>query len=943
MGMARDLKKELSKRLKATGMNIPVISDPLLLLAKGTDASFYRLKPKLIVQVNNEAEIRQVLKICHDMTVPVTFKAGGTSLSGQTITESVLVEIGPGFSGHSIRGNGNIASFQPGVRGGFANILLSRYGRKIGPSPASINAAKIGGIVANNASGSSYGIATNSYNTIRGMRIIFADGTLLDTSDEGSRADFRKTHAELLEKISSIRGRILNSKKVSEKIRSKFQLKNTCGYGVNSLVDFDDPIDIVEHLMVGSEGTLGFISDVTFETIPDYPFKACSLLYLPSIREAAAAVMPLRECSVSAAELMDRNALRSVENNAGMPALLKDLDENSAALLIETSAPTDILLAQQMEEIREKLAEIKTLHPVWFTVDKMEFDSIWKVRKGLFTSAAAARPKGTACIIEDVAFPGEVLGDALTDLQELLVRFNYRYSVIWGHLLDGNIHFLVTPDFSEEKQMLEYKSFMHELSRFVIGKYNGSLKGEHGTGRNMAPFVKFEWGDVVYDIMKEIKAAFDPKNILNSGVLINDDDEVFAKNIKPLPQVNPIVDDCIECGFCETNCPSRELTLTPRQRIVVHREIIRLRDTGNRKELRQLEKAFSYQGDKTCATDGLCAVECPVGINTGNLVKELRFYNRGGFTKFIAEQIARNTAGTVAFARMMLSLVYGIRFVLTAKVMKSVTGFLYRASFHAIPLWNEYIPKNSLSIKKILPVNEGNPLKVVYFPACINRIFGISADYNLRESVTQKTISLLKKAGYEILFPSDLENLCCGMAFDSKGYKEQGLRKLQELEKRLLDISRNGEIPVLCDMSPCLYRMKTLMNEKLRLYEPIEFTLTFLSARLDFRKLPVTVSVHSTCSSTKMGLEEQLVKLAGMCAEKVVRPLKTGCCGWAGDKGFSVPKLNASALKYLKEEIPEGVSGGYSTSRTCEIGLSLHSGISYKSILYLVDEATDTR
>ncbi|HEX3007549.1 MAG TPA: FAD-binding oxidoreductase, partial [Bacteroidales bacterium] len=499
-------------------------------MAKGTDASFYRLVPELVVQVNNERELQLVVNACRENKTPFTIKAGGTSLSGQTVTDSVLVEIGPGFTKHFITNDGKTASFQPGVRGGYANLLLSRYGRKIGPSPASISSAKIGGIVANNASGASYGIATNSYNTILGMRIVFADGSILDTLNKESRRVFTETHRPLVQKITELRKTALADPEILDKIKSKYKLKNTCGYGVNSLIDFEDPIDIISHLMIGSEGTLGMITEVTFETIKDNPLKACSLVFFPDVHTATQAIMPLRGCKVSAAELMDRNALRSVENNAGLPEFIKTLDKNVAALLIETSAETQDALANQIIEIREKLNHLTTIFPIEFTQDKKEFQTIWKVRKGLFTSAAAARPKGTACIIEDVAFPGEVLGEAIPELQELLYCHHYESSVIWGHLLDGNIHFLISPDFSTIQQMDNYKSFMQQLSMLVVAKYNGSLKAEHGTGRNMAAFVKYEWGAKIYDLMRQIKQAFDPDSILNPGVIINDDPEIYAKH-----------------------------------------------------------------------------------------------------------------------------------------------------------------------------------------------------------------------------------------------------------------------------------------------------------------------------------------------------------------------------------------------------------------------------
>lgn len=938
--MVHDKYSKLASGLKGILPPGQIFSSPLYRLAKGTDASFYRLLPQLVVKVNSEEEVQSVLELCVENAVPVTFKAGGTSLSGQTITESVLIELGPAFNKYSIKADGVLASFQPGITGAYANALLSKYNRKIGPSPASINAAKIGGIVANNASGASYGITTNSYNTLRGMRIVFLDGAVLDTRDFESRAEFLTTHPNLVDGIKKLRKKILANPLLEAKIRSKFELKNTCGYGVNSLVDFEDPIDSIAHLMIGSEGTLGFISEVTFETVDDYPLKACSLLYFKDIRTATEAILPLRECKVSAAELMDRKALRSVENNAGMPPVIKELDNLAAALLIETSAPTEELLLAQMEEIKNRLSHIHTLFPIAFTRDPKEFQKIWKVRKGLFTSAAAARPKGTACLIEDVAFPGEVLGDALTDLQDLLYRQDYQNAVIWGHLLDGNIHFLISPDFQQGRHMDNYKLFMHGLAELVVKKYNGSLKAEHGTGRNMAPFVKYEWGEEIYGIMKEIKALFDPDNLLNPGVLINEDPEVFAKNIKPFPVTHPLVDDCIECGFCERNCPSREFTLTPRQRIVAYREITRLVTNGKSKEVRKIASEYNFHGEESCATDGLCALDCPVGINTGKLIKELRYSKKSAFANGVASFLANHFGGAVGVIRVMLGVVGVVQKIIPVPVMKGIGSFLHKLSGRAIPLWNEYMPQAAPVIKSQVSLNLKSELKVVYFPACINRIFGVSKDYDKKVSVTQKTESVIRKAGYQIIYPQKFNSLCCGMAFDSKGFKDQGMAKLKELEASLLEASENGRLPVVCDMSPCLLRMKELMDKRLKLYEPVEFTLTYLADKLTFKKLPISVSVHCTCSTTKMGLDDQLVKLAGLCAETVIKPEKTGCCGWAGDKGFNLPELNTSALKYLKEELPAGLEGGYSNSRTCEIGLTLHSGISYKSVIYLVDKAT---
>jgi len=907
--------------------------------AKGTDAGFYRLIPQLVVQVNNENEISEVLKLTHKLNIPVVFKAGGTSLSGQTITDSVLIEIGPDFDKFRIKEDGKIISMQPGIRGGFINMQLAKYGYKLGPSPASISSAKIGGIVANNASGSSHGITTNSYNTIQAMRLVFNDGTVLVTDDEDSVASFKQTHANLLENVVQIKQKVLSSPDAFNKVKDKYRIKNTTGYGMNSFLDFDNPVDIITHLMAGSEGTLAFMSEITLKTFKDPALKSCSLMFLSDIREAAKAILPLRECVVSAAELMDRNALRAVEDVVGMPAILKQLPAKAAALLIETSAETEEELKINKNLITEKLRDINTLEEIEFTDNLNDYTTYWSVRKGLFTSAAATRATGTTCIIEDVAFPGELLDDALPALQALLDEHGYNGSVMWGHLLDGNIHFLIMPDFKQKEQIVVYKSFMHKLSALVVNKFHGSLKAEHGTGRNMAPFVEYEWGSEIYGLMKDVKRAFDPLNLLNPGVLINDDPEIYTKNIKQQPAVHPVIDKCIECGFCEPTCPTRDLTLTPRQRITVYREMVSGMGGSSSSQLKKLKTDFNYKGIESCATDGLCELSCPVGINTGKLVKDLRFEKKNSFSFSIANYIANHFGVFTQIARGALNTVSFLQTILPETLMRSGGLLLHRLSGRVIPLWNRNMPKGAPAID--VTMQREGALNVVYFPTCINRMFGNDKDTKSKKSVTEVTKQLLVKAGYNVIYPENLKNLCCGMAFDSKGFKQQGMLKLKELEAALLKASNQGEYPVLSDMSPCLLRMKDLMDKKLSLYEPITFTLDFLKDKLVFEKKDQTVMVHVTCSSTKMGLDNQLVELAELCVTDVVKPEKVGCCGWAGDKGFNLPALNKSALRYLKDEVPQNAVAGYSTSRTCEIGLSLHSGINYQSILYLVDEVAN--
>jgi D-lactate dehydrogenase len=934
--------KVLYERLTAVIDQKRIFHDPLYTLAYGTDASFYRLIPKMVIRANDEREVSIILNECSKLSIPVTFRAAGTSLSGQSITDSVLVIAGDRWKNFHISDNGSVISLQPGLTGGRVNTLLAPYGRKIGPDPASINAAMIGGIAANNASGMCCGTAKNSYKTVNGMRIIMADGTILDTRDMRSKDAFSESHKGLLSEVDGLAKSAKDNTALAERIRRKYRIKNTTGYSINALVDFSDPFAIIEHLMIGSEGTLGFIAEISYKTVVEHPYKASSLMIFPDIEKACMAVSLLKATPVSAVELIDRAGLRSVENEKGMPEFLKLLRINVCALLVETVAPGKEELYNNIEIIKNSVQSIPIEMAVQFTDLPAEYELLWKIRKGLFPSIGAMRKTGTTVIIEDVAFPLPSLGEATLDLRKLLRKFRYNEAVIFGHALEGNLHFVFTQDFGKQEEIERYGKLMSEVSDLVVHKYDGSLKAEHGTGRNMAPFVEMEWGKEAYELMKEIKHIFDPLNILNPGVILNPDMEIHLRNLKPIPAASEITDKCTECGFCEPSCVSANMTLTPRQRIVIHREMISLAKSGHKPHIAaSLAKSFSYAGIKTCATDGLCALDCPVKIDTGKLIKNLRseqVFSGQKRAVWIADRMSLVTAA----ARTAFSTINFIHSVLGTNIMKGISGGLRKVSGNKIPDWNQFMPTGARSIKVNREIKSDNPLKVVYFPSCINRSMGVSGDHKDELQLSVKMINLLHKGGYEVIYPENMNTLCCGMAFSSKGYTVAGEKKSGELETALLKATGEGIYPVLCDMSPCLFTMKENMKSNLKLYEPVEFITEYLLPHLNIKPIDELITVFPVCSLKKMGLEGKLAELAMTCAKEVI-VTETNCCGFAGDRGFTYPELNKHGLRNIKTQLPETVKHGYSTSRTCEIGLSLNSGISHKSIIYLVDQVSSSK
>lgn len=934
-GKYREFYETLSKEIPKERL----LHDSLSTLAFGTDASFYRLIPKLVVKVVNESELISTIKIASQFGIPLTFRAAGTSLSGQAITDSVLVVATHGWQKSTVLDNGAKIRLQSGIRGQHANNKLNRYGRKIGPDPASIDAAMIGGIAANNASGMCCGTAENSYKTIADIRVVLHDGTILDTSDKTSRENFKHSHKELIEGIESLAKEIKENKELNDRIVKKFKIKNTTGYSLNALTDYTDGIEIIKHLMIGSEGTLGFISDITYNTVVDHKYKALALNIYPSIELACKAVQILKKQPVYAAEIMDRAAVRSVQSTKGVPEYIKNISAKAAALLVETRAETEEQLNKNVSLIIESISSIETELPIIFTTDSKLQASLWKIRKETLPTVAAMRELGTTPIIEDICFPIEKLAEGTLKLQSLFEKYKYEDAVIFGHSLEGNLHFMFNPDFSKQEDIDKYSAFMDDVADLVVNGYDGSLKAEHGTGRNMAPYVEMEWGAEAYSMMKKIKKLFDPKEILNPGVILNDDKKIHLKNFKPLPPSKEVVDKCMECGFCEGGCVSEGFTLSPRQRIAVYREICRLEKSGEQPHIAaELSKLYSYAGLDTCATDGLCALKCPVKIDTGKLVKELRHEGHSKRAEKIAASLATGMGGVTKGMRIGLNTLYYLRLLTGKKLFGAVATGMHKATGGLIPLWNEYFPKGAAKIDSTNKSTTDNKLKVVYFPSCITRSMGVSREYSDAMEITKVTEILIRRAGFEVIYPDGLDSLCCGMAFSSKGFVEAGKISSDKLEEALRIASEDGKYPVLCDMSPCLYTMKTNFGDRLKLYEPAEFADIFLLDKLNINKLDKNVSLFAVCSAKKMEVDGHLKKIAELCTNNVV-VIDSNCCGFAGDRGFLLPELNKHGLRNIKEQ-SNGCSEGYATSRTCEIGLSKHSGISFKSIFYLLEEAT---
>ena len=1053
-----------------------IYTDYLRRFAYGIDASCYAYVPRVVVRAVNENEIINLFTLSQKYNTPLTFRAAGTSLSGQACSDSVLVLANAFWQDIEIIGNAESIKCSCGVIGIEANEALKPYGKKIGPDPATINNAMIGGIFSNNSSGMCCGVKQNSYNTIKSARFILFDGTILDTSENAkpneSIESFLQKHKDKADSLLALREEILQDTELCELIKRKFAIKNTTGYSINALLDFSEIKDIINHLFIGAEGTLGFVSLVEYECVEDYAYKACALLFYENLALGAKAVEILagNESLVSAAEIMDYACLDSAKGLDSAPSELERIESGACAILVQLESSTQKELDSKIAFISKELESVPSLFGVHFSSDEKTMASWWKIRKALLPLAAGSRPSGSIVITEDICFPIHTFAQGIDSITKLFEKFNFQ-GIIFGHALSGNVHFIITPNLNDEKESQAFGAFMEAMVDSVIA-LQGSTKAEHGTGRMIAPFVEKEWGAKAYAINRRIKEIFDPHALINPDVIISDNPQIHTQNLKQSSEVEDFINQCMECGFCEKVCPSRELTLTPRQRIAVRKEIARLeallngadsmdskgvmesgvetrseaiadlrdkpqapnatnaettnaekggecgtkcgsifelkslflseptrsllnindavgerqikdfRQKDNAQKLEELKNGYKYFGIDTCATCSMCSLSCPLEIDSGKIASKLSPAAKGTFSRFVATQSAKHFSTTLSLAKG------GLRI---ANFSSNMLGKNTLSNLSKKIKFLPYIPR-SLSRANAYRLeskdsNAQSQVAIIYFSTCINRSFAPQSSLKDTRALQEVFESLCKKANVSVVYPQNLNNLCCGKAYKDYPQSAQAKRKevYKALESSVKELQSKGvkQIHIVCDHSACSYELKSGLKEldsTLTILDMPECIESTLLPRLHITPLDEDIALYAMCATRKGKWDKSLESIAKTCTSgEVIVHSKTQCCGFAGNKGFICSELNASALRELSEfyadkqkrdsacglesqlengKIDSNLEStkqsatqnkaqkhkrlhlGFSSSSTCEIGLNDKTNIIWQNLLYLVDSVS---
>lgn len=905
-------------------------------LASAHDASHYLLTPQVVVTPDDAGEVAAVLATSRATGIPVTFRSGGTSLSGQASTGGILVDTRTGFRRIEVLDGGARVRTGPGATVRAVNTRLTRHGRKLGPDPASEIACTIGGVVANNSSGMACGVEANTYRTLDSAVLVLPSGTVVDTGAADADAELERREPALHAGLTRLRDRIRADADSVATLQRLHAIKNTMGYGLNSFLDHHDPVDILEHLVVGSEGTLAFVASATFRTVPLKTHAVTELLVFPDLAAATASLPALVGAGFATIELLDATSLRVGQRDPEAPDELRALEVTTqAALLVEFQEDSTEALDIRVAQAADVFARLQMTAPARLSADPVRRAQLWHIRKGLYTLVAGARPSGTTALLEDIAVPVDRLYETCVRLTALFEQHGYEESVIFGHAKDGNIHFMLNERFDQPELLARYEAFTEDMVELVLNQ-GGTLKAEHGTGRVMAPFVRRQYGDELYEVMLEVKRLIDPDGLLNPGVLLNEDPSAHVTGLKTSPAVESEVDRCVECGYCEPVCPSRDITMTPRERIVIRREMARAEAAGETTLLKTLRSEYDYDGVQTCAVDGMCQTACPVLINTGDLVRRLRAEQTTAVEQAGWKIAAKHWDATSRVGGVALGFAKAVPAVLPSTVTTIARALL---GTDAVPAYSSDLPGGG----RRRPQVRSDAAAAVYFSSCTTTMFGPSDGRS--DGVAGAFLRLCARAGVELTTPTDLPSLCCGTPWKSKGLTDGYTLMKDRVVASLRAATRNGELPVVCDASSCSEGLEVLLEAaregQIRVIDAVAFTDDLILPRLpDAPRKVASLSVHPTCSSTRLGVNDALLRIAGAAATKVTVPQDWNCCAFAGDRGMLHPELTASATAREADDVQALMSSDHaSLNRTCELGMTRATGQPYRHVLEVLDDA----
>ncbi|MGY1777260.1 FAD-binding and (Fe-S)-binding domain-containing protein [Geodermatophilus sp. SYSU D00804] len=850
-----------------------------------SDGSLYRVLPRAVVRPRDADEVVAALEVCRTLGVPLTMRGAGTSIAGNAVGTGVVVDTSRYLDRvHVVDAEARTAVIDPGVVQARLQLAARPHGLRFGPDPSTANRCTVGGMIGNNACGSrALGYGRTSDNVVgldvvtgTGQRLRLTSGAAVDGTGSGVVEDLRALVGRELATIRTELGRF--GRQVS-------------GYSLEHLLP-EHGFDVTRAL-VGSEGTLAVVLGATVRLVADAPYRGLVVLGYPSMAGAADATPGLLRHGPTAVEGLDE---RIVQRLRDVPAaVVPDLPRGAGWLIVEVTGDT---VAEVEAKGAGVVADAGALDSLVVT-DVAHAAAIWRIREdgaGLAARTSDGRPAHAGW--EDAAVPVESLGAYLREFDALLEQHGLQ-GVPYGHFGDGCVHVRIDFPFGREpdRGRAAYRSFVEDAAR-LVARYGGSVSGEHGDGRARSELLPSMYSPAALDLFAQVKALFDPDDVLNPGVLVRParlDDDVRVAAAPRLLRTGPptlalayrhdggdlsnAVHRCTGVGKCRADpsgvavmCPSfpatREEKDSTRGRARVLQEMLApggpVRDWRSPEVHAALDLCLSCKG---------CSRDCPTGVDMASYKSEVlhQSYRRR------LRPLAHYTLGRLPMWSD-----------LAARAPRLVNAVLRNRLGGRLARWGAGVDQ-----RRSLPSFAPRTFRQSFTPrpggGAPVALWVDSFTDHFAPEAAHAAVRVLEAAGYSVQVPGD--DTCCGLTWITTGQLDTARRILGDTVRRLAPLADAG-IPIVGVEPSCTAALRSDAVELLddpaagRVAAATRTLAELLTATEGWAPpslAGVEVVAQPHCHHhAVMGwaADERLLRRAGATVTRL-----GGCCGLAGNWG----------------------------------------------------------
>ena len=867
-----------------------------------TDASIYQIQPIGVLIPRHEDDVHAAVEQAGRFKIPILPRGGGSSLAGQAVGAALVIDFSKYLDALlEVNVEEGWARVQPGIVLDQLDAALKPLGVKLGPDPASSSRATIGGMVANNASGSHSILYGNMVNHTRAARAFLADGTLVDFGPlDQDEWRLRRIRSGLEGNVYRYLDNVLKeASDVIERDTPKHWRRSN-GYRIEHLINGEKRN--LTQLLCGSEGTLAVLSEITVALVPRPKRTALGILHFNTLEESLRAVTAVLETQPSAVELFDGFAIDQARKAPGFSHRLTFIDGRPGAVLItEYYGESQLELADKLARLQETMERTRQGYAIVPLMTPLEIENVWAVRKeGLGLISGVQGDYKPVAFIEDASVPVEHLADYIRELEPLLKGTK---TVMYAHASAGCLHvrpFINMKDAQELEKMREIALASTEL----VKKYNGAISSEHGDGLVRSWLLESLVGQDLYNVYRQIKEIFDPSNLFNPGKVV--DAPSMTENLRYGPEYSSIsieeeldfsetggfaraVELCNGNGACRnllsgSMCPSFMVTREEEHSTRGRANALRAAMSGVL-PVDSFTSRRMYEVMELCVQCKACTTECPSNVDMTKIKTEWlsKYWEENGRpfrTKLFAHipQYTRKIAGRLARPVNWFNRQAFVKNAL-ARVLK-ISNKRTLPPFAAEPFTMWY--------KKQRWSSDGP--SVVLFADTFN-------NYNHVE-VSRAAAEFLRRIGYKV-FVSD-GKACCGRTLLSKGLINEAQVQALKTVEVLYEYAREG-VPIIGLEPSCILMLRdeylSLLPGDIRTQQVAEVTMTFEEfvahlARTDaldhvlWTEERRKILVHGHCHQKSIVGMQPAERCLSLPPNYSVETIDSGCCGMAGSFGY---------------------------------------------------------